>query len=188
MSAFDREKWDAKYAGAQSAPHEPSAVLTGLARNLPTGGRALDVAGGAGRNAIWLAQRGLDVTIADISSTGLALARRRAAAAGVNLETIEIDFEQETLQVKPFNLVVSVCYLWRSLFAELPRLLVPGGAVAVIQPTKRNLERNAKPPEPYLLQEGELPRLAVGLEIVHYAEGWSADGRHDAVLVARKLP
>jgi tellurite methyltransferase len=186
MHTVDREKWDAKYAAAAAVPHEPSAVLVGLAEYLPVAGRALDVAGGAGRNAIWLAQRGLAVTIADISSVGLSLARQRSAEAEVSFQTIEIDLEREPLRAEPFNLVVSVCYLWRSLFAELPRLLVPGGTIAVVQPTKRNLERNAKPPAAYLLEEGELPQLARGLEIIHHEEGWAADGRHDAVLVARK--
>jgi len=186
MSAADREKWDAKYAAAEAAPHEPSAVLKGLTNFLPARGKALDVAGGAGRNAIWPARRGLRVTIADISAVGLALAQERAAATGVIVETLEIDLEHGRLQAGVFEVIMSVCYLCRPLFAEFPRLLAPGGTLIVIQPTKRNLERNDKPPAAYLLEEGELPRLASGLEILHYEEGWLADGRHDAVLVARK--
>jgi len=186
LSLADRTKWDAKYAAADSAPREPSAVLTSLADYLPTCGRALDIAGGAGRNAIWLAQRGLDMTIADISTVGLALVKERAAAAGVTVNTIAIDLERDPLPAGPFDLILSVCYLWRPLFAEIPRILAPGGRLVVIQPTKRNLERNDKPPAAYLLDEGELPRLTSGLEIIHYQEDWLADGRHDAVLVARR--
>ena len=186
MSSRDREKWDAKYAVADDAPRQPSAVLTGLASLLPARGTALDVAGGAGRNAIWLAQRGLNVTIADVSSVGLTLAQERAAAAGVNVQTIEVDLEAAGLQTGPFDLIVSVCYLCRHLFPRFPGWLSPGGTLVVVQPTKRNLERNDKPPANYLLNEGELPRLAAGLEVVHYQEDWLADGRHDAVIVARK--
>src|SRR5262245_52185578 len=113
MSIADRQKWDAKYAAAQSAPREPSAVLVDLAEYLPTTGQALDIAGGAGRNAIWLAQRGLDVTIADISPVGLALAESRAASAGVTIKTIAIDLERDRSPAGPFDLIVSVCYLWR---------------------------------------------------------------------------
>jgi tellurite methyltransferase len=186
MSTADRQKWDAKYADSANAPREPSAVLVALAPYLPTSGAALDVAGGGGRNAIWLAQRGLDVTIVDISRVGLQIAQQRAAEAGVNIETLEIDLELSRLEAVSFDLIVSVCYLHRPLFAEYRRLLAPQGILTVIQPTKRNLERNEKPPAAYLLDEGELPRLARGLEIVQYEEGWLADGRHDAVLVARK--
>jgi SAM-dependent methyltransferase len=186
MSAFDRQKWDAKYAAAETAPREPSAVLLGLAQYLPFRGHALDVAGGAGRNAIWLAKRGLSVTITDVSPVGLALARQSAAVEQVIIDTIETDLEQSPLPNGPYDLILSVCYLWRPLFAQFPASLAPGGVLAVIQPTKKNLERNDKPPVDYLLDQGELPCLAADLEIIHFREDWLADGRHDAVLIAQK--
>src|SRR5215216_2618503 len=102
MSDFDRDKWNAKYADRSFAPTEPSAVLMGLVKYLPTRGRAIDIAGGAGRNAIWLAQRGLETTLADISAVGLKLAHDRAAAAGVKINTLEIDLEQQQLPAGPF--------------------------------------------------------------------------------------
>jgi protein-L-isoaspartate O-methyltransferase len=186
MSVTDREKWNSKYSGAETAPSKPSAVLVALSPYLPTRGHALDIAGGAGRNAIWLARRGLDVTIADISSVGLALARERAAAANVKIQTTELDLEQQPLPPGPYDLVLSNCYLCRHLFPHFSNDLTDDGRLVVIQPTKRNLEKNEKPPFDYLLEEGELRKLAAGLEIVHYEEGWSADDRHDAVLVAKK--
>jgi SAM-dependent methyltransferase len=186
MSDFDRQKWNAKYAAGEQSPREPSAVLVGLANFLPSRGRAIDVAGGTGRHGIWLASRGLEVTIADISPVGLAVARDRAAEAGVRINTLEIDLEQSPLPAGPWDLIVSVCYLWRPLFAVYPEVLAPGGILAVIQPTLKNLRRHEKPPAPFLLAENELPSLATGLEIVHYQEGWLADARHDACLVARK--
>jgi len=186
MSAADRQKWDTKYAGPEAAPAKPSAVLIQLDEYVPSSGRALDIAGGAGRNAIWLAGRGLDVTLADISSVGLALAQVRAAAANVEIETVELDMEQQPLPEGPFALVLSNCYLCRHLFPSFPQLLAEEGRLIVIQPTKKNLERNEKPPADYLFEEGEMRKLAEGLEILHYEEGWSADDRHDAVLVAKK--
>jgi tellurite methyltransferase len=186
MSVADREKWDAKYAGPELAPAKPSVVLVQLAKFLPARGRALDIAGGAGRNAIWLAARGLDVKLADISSVGLALARERAAAAGVQIETVEMDLEKQSPPAGPFDVVLSNCYLCRDLFPSFPKLLTDDGRLIVIQPTKRNLERHEKPPAAFLFEEGELRSLAAGLEILHYEEDWSADDRHDAVLVAKK--
>jgi SAM-dependent methyltransferase len=185
MSDFDRDKWNAKYAAA-AAPREPSAVLLTLEKHLPQTGRAIDIAWGGGRHGIWLSQRGLDVTVADISPVGLAIAQQRGAEAGLSIQTLEIDLEHSRFPAGPWNLIVSVCYLWRPLFNAFPNALSPDGILAVVQPTKRNLERNDKPPAAYLLDEGELPRLVRGLEIVHYEEGWLADGRYDAVLVARK--
>jgi SAM-dependent methyltransferase len=187
MSHEDRRKWDAKYADANFPAREPSQVLVGLADLLPRAGRALEIAGGGGRNSIWLAQRGLDVTLADISPVGLAIARERAAEAGVNVTTLETDLELAPLPPGPWDLIVSVCYLQRSIFERYPAALAPGGLLVVIQPTKRNLERHEKPPADFLLSEGELPSLAAGLEIVRHEEGWLADERHDALLVARLL-
>jgi tellurite methyltransferase len=186
MSVADREKWNKKYSGSETAPSQPSAVLIQIATYLPTRGRALDIAGGAGRNAIWLARRGLDVTLADISSVGIALARQRAATAHVKIQTLELDLEQQPLPSGPFDLVVSNCYLCRHLFPHFSDVLTDGGSLVVIQPTRKSLEKNEKPPLDYLFEEGELRTLARGLEIVHYEEGWSVDGRHDAVLVAKK--
>src|SRR5262245_29805213 len=132
MSAADRQKWDAKYT-AERAPFEPSAVLVGLSNYLPRQGRALEVAGGAGRNSIWLARRGLDVTMADISPVGLAVAKERALAAGVRVQTLEIDLEQQPIFGGPFDLVVSVCYLCRHLFSQFPSLLSDRGVLVVVQ-------------------------------------------------------
>jgi len=186
MPLFDQQKWDAKYA-AENVPREPSAVLRSLESLLPTRGRAIDVAGGAGRNALWLAQRGLQVTVADVSPQGLAMAQERAVRAGVSISPLQIDLEESPFPAGPWDLILSVCYLCRELFMVYPSLLAPGGMLTVIQPTKKNLERHAKPPAAYLLEDEELPGLIKGLEIVRYEEGWLADGRHDAVVVARRL-
>ncbi len=186
MSLFDQQKWNGKYQNAEGVPALPSAVLVGLADFLPMNGRAIDVAGGAGRNAIWLSQRGLDVTIADVSAIGLQLAAERASVAGVSLTPLQVDLEEEPFPTGPWDLIVSVCYLQRQLFSAYPRVLAPGGLLVVIQPTVTNLEKHDKPPRPFLLEVGELPRLVSGLEIVHYTEEWLDDGRHDAVVVARR--
>lgn len=187
MSDFDRDKWNAKYSDSGFAPSEPSAVLTGLAEYLPPCGRALDIAGGGGRNAIWLAKRGLETTLADISAVGLKLARKRAAALGVKINTLEIDLEQQPLPAGPFAVISCVCYLGRDLFPRFPEILAERGILIVIQPTRKNLERHEKPPFDFLYKEAELRNLVAGLQILRYEEGWSADGRHDAVLVAQKV-
>lgn len=188
MSDQDRKKWNERYADADRAASEPSALLTALAELLPTSGRALDIAGGAGRHAIWLARRGLDVTLVDISREGLALAEQRSRQAGVSVETRCLDLEEEPLPEGPWDLIISFHFLLRPLFAQLPERLAPGGLLVVVQPTKRNLERHDRPPARFLLEEGELRQLAGPLEIVRCAEGWLAEGRHDALLVARRPP
>ncbi|MDH3717764.1 MAG: class I SAM-dependent methyltransferase [Planctomycetota bacterium] len=191
MSDEDRKKWDAKYAqqdAVSSLTAQPSLLLDQLDHILPRSGKALDVAGGAGRHAIWLAGRGLDVTLADISQAGLDIARARAAAEGVNIETLQIDLEFSPFPAGPWDLIVAIHYLYRPLFEIFPAALAPGGLLVCSQPTLSNLQRHPKPPARFLLQDGELPHLVRDLEVVHYQEGWLAEGRHEALLAARRSP
>jgi SAM-dependent methyltransferase len=183
MAAGDRVRWDARWTDA--APGPPAPFLTSLDAVLPRAGRALDVAGGAGRNALWLARRGLDVTVVDVSPAGLARAGRAAAEAGVVLRLVEADLDEAPLPAGPFAIVVSIDFLCRPAFAAFPRLLAPGGVLVYVQATRRNLERNPRPGARFLLADGELPGLVSGLEILRYDEGWF-DDRHEARLVARK--
>jgi tellurite methyltransferase len=155
MSDRDRDKWNTKFRDGSHTSTEPSSFLVAQAAKLPFEGRALDIAGGVGRNALWLARRGLDVTIADISDVGLSMARERATAAQLALHTQLIDLELEPLPPGPWDLVVKVLYMQRSLFETIPDVLAPGGLLVCIQPTVQNLERHPKPPRSHLLQPGE---------------------------------
>ena len=84
-----RERWDKRWAGERAhASTEPSAFLVGEVAALPVG-RALDVACGAGRNAVWLARRGWQVTAVDFSEVALRAARQLAASSGVSVEWLE---------------------------------------------------------------------------------------------------
>lgn len=195
MSIADRDKWEARYRAGAVESTEPSPFLVGLADLLPQRGRALDVAGGAGRNAVWLAQRGLDVTIVDISDAGLALARGAAATAGVALSSVTADLERDPLPTGPFDVVASFNFLRRELLPVLADALAPGGLLIYQQPTRSNLQRHARPPAAFLLEDGELPRLIpASLEVLRYEERWFLDdpaapaesARHSARLVARK--
>ena len=188
MSRADRGKWDARYRKGSHTSADVSPFLASLDEVLPRSGRGLDVAGGAGRNALWLAARGLDVTIVDVSEVGLSIARERAAAAGLSLHTVCVDLEEEPFPEGPWDLIVSVCFLQRSLFATYPEVLAPGGLLVFLQPTVKNLERHQKPPRPFLLEEGEAASLVSGLTIVSLTEDWTEDGHHEARVVARRQP
>lgn len=186
MPEVDRIRWNEKYQLGQHASSEPSLLLTDLDSFLPTSGRAIDVAGGAGRNAIWLAGRGLDVCVADVSEVALQLAEARAADASVSITTQRMDLESDPFPMGPWDLIVCVHFIWRPLLDIVPTVLAAGGILVCIHPTRSNLQRHAKPSERFLLADGELPRLVKQLQVVHYEEGWLAEGRHESVLVARR--
>jgi tellurite methyltransferase len=190
MSDDDRTKWNDRYTrrATRLSLDEPAEFLISLVNQLPATGRALDVAGGTGRNAIWLAQRGLDVTLADISPVGLDLAAEYAAVADVEIERLEIDFHAESFPIGPWDLIVQTNYLERALLEPLIASLAPGGMFIFTQPTLTNLERNDRPPRDFLLTPGELPDLLPGLTIEFYEECWWPSGVHEARLVARRDP
>ena len=186
MPEADRQRWNTRYR-EQAPAREPSAFLRSLADRLPTTGRALDIAGGPGHDALWLARRGLDVTLVDVSDVALEKAAAAAREAGVALRCQRVDVEEEPLPPGPYALVVCLNYLWRPLFAQVSQVLAPGGLFVFAQPTRRNLERHPHPSARFLLEDGELPGLLPGLEVVSLTEGWTEEGRHEARLVATPL-
>lgn len=185
MSEADRQRWNARYQ-EQAGGSEPSRFLQALADRLPSTGRALEVAGGPGHDALWLARRGLDVTLVDISDVALERAAAAARQAGVPLRVERVDVEEAPLPSGPYQLVLCMNFLWRPLFEAIPQILAPGGLFVFAQPTRSNLQRNPHPSARFLLEDGELPGLVRGLEVISYTEGWTEEGRHEARLVGMR--
>jgi SAM-dependent methyltransferase len=181
----DRERWNARYREEERSA-APSPFVVSLDAVLPRAGRALDVAGGTGRHALWLARRGLEVTLADVSDEALARAAEAARAERLPLRTVRLDLEVAALPAGPWRLVLCTYFLHRPLLAEAGATLAPGGLIVVAHPTRTNLERHARPGPEHLLGEGELPALVRGLEILRHEEAWFETGRHEARLVARR--
>lgn len=186
MAEADRIRWDARHLKQAGRLQGPSPFVASLDGLLPRQGRALDVAGGTGRHALWLARRGLDVTLADISGVALEIAAGRADREGLPLRTVTIDLKAEPTPDGPWDLIVCVDFLWRPLLAELPMALPPGGLLLVAHPTRSNQRRHERPGPRHLLDDGELPGLVRGLEVLLDEEGWTPEGRHEARLVARR--
>lgn len=174
-----REHWDERHA-AKAGPGEPSAFVTvELAPLLPDAGRAIDVAGGRGRHSTWLADLGWEATLVDFSPEAL------DAIADERITTVEADLESDLFPEGPWDLILVVHYLDRELFPTMRTHLADNGLLAFSIATERNLERHARPSPAYLLALGEAPHLVEGMRVLHYAEGWSVEGRHEARVVAK---
>src|SRR5689334_15386695 len=120
----DRERWNAKWR--ERAELELHAdFLDHHAELLPTEGKALDVAGGAGRNAMWLARRGLDVTLVDVSDVALDKAEQRAKTAGLatHMRFLRVDLDSELDLAPLYDVVLIVSYLNRKRRDEFVWLL-----------------------------------------------------------------
>jgi len=186
----DRQRWNAKWLERAGELEPPASFLVEHAHLLPATGRALDVAGGAGRNAVWLARRGLDVTMIDISRVAIDRAERKAQSAGVakRMRFLEADLDSAELPAPLYDLVLVAHFLHRERRDELARLLVADGVLVAMQPTVANLDRHEHPRRDYLVESGELEAWVRGLgfAIVVAREGWNAEGRHEAEIIARR--
>ena len=142
---MDRDAWDERYrAEGLLWRAEPNQFLVAEVAHLAPG-RALDLACGEGRNAVWLARLGWDVTGVDFSPVALGKARDLMAEAGVDVNWIEADLDTWEPPPHSFDLVVS---LYLHLPAGRRRLvnqraaaaLRPGGTYLVVGHALANLE------------------------------------------------
>lgn len=128
---MDAEQWDDRYRSADlvwtASPNR--FVVAALADVTP--GRAMDLAAGEGRNAIWLAERGWQVTAVDFSAVGLARATRWAEELGVaeRLVTEVADVTDFEPPAGAFDAVV-VAYLQVPAEPRRRALTAAAGAVA----------------------------------------------------------
>lgn len=180
-------RWDRRWA-RRSESTVAAAFVVDSGRFLPRSGRALDVAGGAGRHAVWLAERGLTVTLVDVSQVALDRAKQLAAGRRVRLRTVQRDLEADGLVAGQWEVVLIHHFLDRAVLASAPDALERGGVLIFCQATSRNLERHDRPGPQFLLEEGELADVISGwsLEVLVLEESWGVEGRHEARFVGRR--
>lgn len=188
MSAEDRARWDARWAEGEGPSRTPAPILQAWAERLPRSGRALDLASGPGRNALWLAQRGLETTAVDVSPVALTQLRHAAMAMGMAVTTLHLDLEHDPLPPGPWDVVVCTAYLLRELFPAIRAALAPGGWLLFAQPTPTNLDRHRRPSRRFLVEAEELAAFAGELQVLQADADWRQEDRHEAWLVARRVP
>jgi len=141
---MDSDAWDARYAAAELVwTAEPNRFLVDEVADLAPG-RALDVACGEGRNAIWLAEQGWAVTGVDFSPVALDKARRLAEARGVTVTWRLADVVINSAEPGSFDLVAVFCLQLppearRSALGAAARAVAPGGTLLVVGHDTTNL-------------------------------------------------
>ena len=170
---MESQEWDDRYAGRELVwTAEPNMFVVAELQDLAPG-RALDVGAGEGRNAVWLASRGWQVTAVDFSAVGLAKGRRLAQNRGVAVDWVLADVRDYQPEPGCFQLVL-IAYL-QLREAELDGVLrraatalAPGGVLLVVGHDLANLtEGTGGPQDPAVLQTaGSITRSLGDLTVV----------------------
>jgi tellurite methyltransferase len=184
------EGWEQRYRTESGASDDPLPGPTPLVERFLRDvepGTALDLAAGTGRNAIWLANQGWDVTAVDGASTAIETLNKRALQSGVSVRTIVADLEKGEYAIAPatWDAITMCYYLQRDLIEPAKAGVREGGLIIVIVHTTEGDEL----PTETRMRPGELVSHFSDWELLHSYEGKPNDPEHRrsvAEIVARR--
>jgi len=173
LSRDDQIRWDQQHADSPRT-EQPSSFLREIIESgsweIPRD-RALDIACGKGRNALFLAEQGFDVVAIDISSVALEEGRRLAREQSLSISWQQADLEQVRLPENRFDLIVNFNYLQRPLIPQLKAALKSGGHV-IFETYLIGQQAIGHPKNPdYLFAHNELLDHFRELRVLYYREG-----------------
>ena len=192
MSHSERVNWDRRYAAGEYLPRTtPSPFLDRWLPALVTGGtgapkRALDVATGAGRHALRLAEAGFQVDAVDISAVALSQAEQTARERGLNVnwQCADLDeFQPDT----GYDLITVFRYRNKELWPVLARALAEGGWVLVEHHLRTSAAVDGPPSDEFRVAPGELLEAFGALRIMHYTEQIEVGDRPDTLHAVVRL-
>ena len=168
-------------------PIEPAEFLIENVGLLPKG-RALDVAMGSGRNAVYLAKMGFEVEGVDISENLVSDALELACESGVNLRARVVDLEGEyRIEKNAYDVITCFNYLQRSLMPQIKEGLRTGGII-VYETFIVDHARFGRPKNPdYLLKHNELLGFFDDFRCLRYREGIIENRKAIAGIIAEKI-
>ncbi len=180
MSSEDRSKeerarWDIKYEQGLPSLTEPdpffiSAYERFVTPSLPKPGKALDLAGGLGRHALWLASRNWQVTVVEISDVAIGKLSQAALELNVNVDLIAGDAAEYNFEPAQFDPIVLFYHLDRSLFPKIASALKPGGLLICKMSLRWDSGESLTTASTNPLHRNELPSLVPELDVLHHQE------------------
>lgn len=168
-------KWDLKYEQGLPSLTKPdpffiSAYQTFVSPSFPGAGLALDVAGGLGRHALWLATRNWRVTVVDVSTVAIGKLSQEAKKLNVNVDHFIGDAADYKFQPEHFDLIVLFYHLDRSLFPKIVLALKPGGFLICKMSLRWDLGGEVSEGNNNLLYRNQLPLLLPELRVLRHQE------------------
>jgi tellurite methyltransferase len=187
----DQKRWDQRFKGMKFAcGKKANPFLRGHIALLPKG-KALDLAAGEGRNAVFLAQHGLKVDAVDISEIGLRKTQELAGKRTVRVHTILADLDTYQIKRGEYDLITDFYFLNRNIIPRMKRGLKKGGVVIfeTYLLEHRKLHTCGPKNPKYFLKPNEPLQLFKGFRVLVYREGIFEEGgkrRAIASLIAQK--
>jgi len=186
---FIKPDWNDRWRERADEPFTVDPWLLASEHLLPDSGRALDLACGRGRHALFLAERGLSVTALDSSAVALAQLRSEATRRDLTIATRQVDLEvAPQLPIAGFDVVLLFFYLQRSLLPHLREAVRPGG-LAILRTFSSAGPFPGGPENPdFVLRPGELLEIFADWEILRHEEGLEPSGKGGSLagIVARR--
>jgi 2-polyprenyl-3-methyl-5-hydroxy-6-metoxy-1,4-benzoquinol methylase len=175
QSEDQRARWDIKYEQGLPSLTEPdpffiSAYERFVNPSLPKAGVALDLAGGLGRHALWLASRSWQVTVVEISDVAIGKLRQAALELNVNVDLFAGDATKYKFEPAQFDLIVLFYHLDRSLFPRIVSGLKPGGLLICKMSLRWDSGESLTTASANPLHRNELPPLVPELDVLHHLE------------------
>src|ERR1700676_1633632 len=167
--------WDLKYEQGLPSLTEPdpffiSAYEKFVPRSFPQKGAALDLAGGVGRHALWLAGRNWRVTVVDLSDVAIRKLGQAAQELDVKLDLLVGDASEYKFEPARFDLILLFYHFDRSLFPKIVSALKPGGLLICKMSLRWDSGESSTTASANPLQRNELPSLVPGLDALHHHE------------------
>jgi tellurite methyltransferase len=187
----DQKRWDKRYRERKPDLNRgANTILKKNLRFLPKG-KALDLAAGEGRNAVFLAEHGFEAEAVDISPVAISRARKLARARGVRIKATAADLDTYPIPPGQYDLILNFYFLDRRLIPRIKKGLKKGGMVIFETYTEEQKKLGTGGPgqSQYVLKPNELLRLFRGFHVLFYREGVFREGskqRAIASLIAQK--
>jgi SAM-dependent methyltransferase len=170
-----RLHWDQKYQEEMASLTKPdpfflSSYKQFVEDSFPNAGVVLDLAGGLGRHALWLASRGWRVNVVDISEVAISRLRQTALQLDLQLDLIAIAATEYEFEPAKFDLIVLFYHLDRSLCDKIVSALKPGGLLLCKTSLRWDSDARSNSASPNPLERNEILSLVPDLSVMYHRE------------------
>ncbi|WP_345779700.1 class I SAM-dependent methyltransferase [Haloplanus halobius] len=182
----DRERWNETYRTDEEfeLPDDPIPALQSRIETLPAG-RALDVATGTGRNALFLAETGYDVDAVDVSDAALERAERAGEARGVDVNWIRSDIADFAFEESAYDVIAVSFFAALDRLPDIKEALAPGGVLVYEHHLRSSDPIDMGPStDRYRFRANDLLRACLDLTILDYRERTRTDDEGRTLAVA----